>query len=119
MIYVILAIAIALTFVALRVGLILFRVAAAVSWLSMLIYFLMSGTFKPSEPFVYVMCFAIVAMIAAVFTLQIVTEVQREKDGRRWVTWGKPPKEDVELRSTAVKREHRDRLRAIRERRYR
>ncbi len=120
MAYIIVAIALGLTFIALKVGLILFRVAASVAWLAMLVYVVFADAFSLADPWTVVLAFGLFSMVVACITLQIVTEVEREKGPRveslTWKEWGKKPKDEVISRSRAVKEERKKRLEAIRER---
>jgi len=117
MAYIIVAIALGLTFVALKVGLILFRVAAAVAWLAMLVYVVFAPAFSLGDPWTYVLCFGLFSMVIACLMLQVVTEIKMEKEGRVWSEWGKHPKDEVVSRSVLVKEERRKRLRTISEKR--
>ena len=116
MAYIIIAVALGLTFIALKVGLILFRVAAAVAWLAMLVYVVFADAFDLADPWTIVLCFGLFSMIVACITLQIVTEIKTEKEGKVWSEWSKVPKDEVVSRSRMVRDAHKARLKEIRER---
>ena len=104
-----------LTLLALKVNLILFRMAAAASWLALGIWLLIGGSLSLSDPWVVVLGLVFVMMTIALLTLQMMTEVRREARGKSWTEWSR--KEKAPPRSRLVKERHKERLGAIRERR--
>ena len=110
--------ALGLTAISLKVTLILFRVAASISWLVLGILFLTGAVgVGLSDPWSQALGFVFLVMTIAPLTLQMVTEVKRESSGKSWAEWSRRPVEEEEPRDMKVKREHRERIRAARERR--
>lgn len=123
------ALALALTLIALKVRLILFRMAAALGWLVLGVWLLLSDStnLQMSDTWTQILGFLFLIMVVGVLSLQMITETKRELvDKSRpgfpgagtssWTEWGLKPKEEVESRSTRVKRERKEKLRAIRTR---
>ena len=113
--------AIALTFLALKVKLILFRIAPALVWMALLTLLIMSpetvGLEAITVPYVTILAFVFVVMSVGVFSLTFITQTIHTKGGIQWNEYGKgPPKDPVESRSAKVKRERREKLRGIRTR---
>jgi len=109
--------ALALTFLALKVRLLLFRVAPAMAWLALGMVLLVSpatiGLTSFADPWVTVLGFIFLVMTIAPLTLQVVTETKvKTKTGAEYTKWGKEPIDaDDESRSRRVYRERREKIR--------
>ena len=99
--------AVLLTFIAVKVNLMLFRIAASISWLALSAWTLTSGStnLSISSTWTQLLGFVFVLMVIAPLTLQMVTEVHREASGHAWTEWGKKPSEDMS--SSAQQRRYR------------
>lgn len=117
MTWVMLVTALALTYISLKVGLILFRIAASIAWLALLVFFVFGGVFNLGDPWDVAIALVLLCMVVAPLTLQMVTEVKTEKEGIGWTTWRKPPRDASQSRSWNVKSRRREQLRSIRSRR--
>jgi len=117
MTWVLVVIALVLTYISLKVGLILFRLAASAAWLALLVFYVFGGVFNLGDPWDIVIALVFLAMTVAPLTLQMVTEVKTEKDGVGWTTWRRNPSSETLSRSAEVKNQRREKLRAIRGRR--
>jgi len=112
------ALAIALTVISIKANLLLFRVAAAASWLALGVWLLLSNTtnLSMSTTWTQILGFVFVMMTIAPLTLQMVTEVKKESKGKVWSEWARKPKEPIVSRSAKVREEYRSKLRGGRAR---
>jgi ABC-type nickel/cobalt efflux system permease component RcnA len=85
---ILIAIAVCLTVLAARIRFMLFRLAAALGWLSCAIYLLIgkNADLNMADPWVQVLGFIFIVMTIAVLALQIVTEIRRESDGMSYTS---------------------------------
>ena len=112
--------ALGLTAISLKVNLVLFRMAAAVSWLALGILFWTGAVgVGLSSPWSQALGLVLLIMIIAPLTLQMVTEIRTEESGKSWITWGKRPVGEKKSRSQRVYDEHKAKIRAARTKRLR
>ena len=105
---------------AIKVNLILFRIGAALSWLTLGILLLTNQLSTGiAQPWTQALGFLFLVMTIAPLTLQMVTEIKTEKGGKSWIEWGKKPVEAEKPRSQRVYEEHKARIRAARMKRLR
>jgi len=114
MFYGMIALAAILTFVAMKVRFILFRLAAAIFWVGLLLYVLLADAFSLADPWTMAVAFGLVCMIFAVLVLQVVTDTKKQTWGEREVTYGRAPKEEAPSRGARVREERREKLRLLR-----
>ena len=106
--------ALGLTWIAVANNLMLFRVAAALSWLSLGMALLLGMVGMPwAQPYTQVLGFVFIIMTAAPLTLQMVTEVERERNGMRWKEWTRYPNGKPKSRGRASSDSYRSRLRGV------
>ena len=117
MFYGMIALAAILTFVSMKVRFILFRLAAAIFWVGLLLYVLLADAFSLADPWTMATAFGLLCMIFAVLVLQVVTDTKKQTWGEREVTYGRTPKEEVPSRGSQVREARRERLKAISRRR--
>lgn len=117
--------ALGLTFMALKISLLLFRVGAALSWIGLAIYLLVGNNINLSlgDVWTQVLGFVFLVMAFATMSLQFITEVRRETTikgaggamgtpSESWSEWG-PKKKNKKVLPTAAERQdaHRQRVR--------
>lgn len=92
-----------LTLISLKVSLILFRLGAALAWLTLAIL-LMTNQLATgmAQPWTQALGLVFLVMTVAPLTLQMVTEVRRESGGKTWSKWGEAPKEESLSRSAGI-----------------
>jgi hypothetical protein len=100
--------ALGLTFISLKVRLILFRLAASLCWLSAGIYMLVQRPlgFDISQGWTQVLGIILIVMTFAPLTLQLVVETRHTtKDGRSYTTWGRMKKKKMTKAEVARERQ--------------
>jgi len=104
-----------LNFTAIRANLLLFRMAAAISWLTLGIL-LWTGALSTSmsDPWTQALGFVFILMTVAPLTLQMVTETKREAKGQFWTEWRRNVKETKRQKSLRTQKEYKDQLRSLR-----
>lgn len=113
--------ALGLTIVSFRISLLLFRLAAALVWLTIgiIIWTNQLGT-DIADPWVYTLALALLVMVIAVLSLQFKTDIKHEASVRRglggpgggtgantesWTGWGPKPKQRKQSDLTAMERQ--------------
>lgn len=111
------ALALGLTFLALRVSLLLFRVGATLSWIGLAVYLLVGNNANLSlgDTWTQVLGFVFLVMAFATMSLQFITEVRRESGNKgptgamgtpseSWSEWG-PKKKPGKVKPTSAERQ--------------
>lgn len=104
--------ALGLTFLALKVRMILFRLAASLSWvgLGMLLLLGKITNLSIGDTWTQVLGFVFILMAIAILLLQMVMEVQTEKGGHVYKEWVRSRKEAGPSRSYIAKMEYKRKL---------
>ena len=89
---------------------ILLRMCAALCWLSLAFWTLLSGNLDTTKSWVVLLEAVFIVMCFVPLVFQINTEIWREHKGRRWLEWGRKPKDDTE---PSVYEQHRQRMREM------
>ena len=115
------ALALGVSFVAMRAKFIVFSMIASLAWLALGMLTMTSpstiGLDAISSGWVTVLGFVFILATIGPLLIQMRTDIRHEAKVRgktvSWTTFGRPPKEEVEPRSVKIKRERREQLKRL------